>query len=384
MIKMYLPILTYHRLLEENPSQAIDPKRISVSAGQFRAHLRWLKRLGYQTVSLADYPERLRNHQPFPSKSFAITFDDGYEDVLTLGLPILQEMGFTAAVFAVPGEFGGLNRWDDGKARLMTEDQLRRLQKAGITIGAHTCSHVHLPQVSSDIAQREIAESKMKLEQTLGQAVTLFAYPYGEYNEAAEEAVRGTGFHAAFATDRAPREHDKHLFHLRRVVIFPRTNVWEILWKVQQWYPAYQDWKTNRWGGGAVGRHIMIVSPHRPIAPSPYRPIALWLPVIIWAAFIFYLSSIPHLRFLPNHWDFLVRKIGHLGVYGILARLLARALTGSTLWSWKKIFMWSLVLTMLYACTDEFHQSFVPGRSATVHDVLIDSAGAWLALGLRP
>src|SRR5579872_3062415 len=113
---MYLPILTYHRLLPQSPSQAVDPKRISVSAGQFRAHLRWLKRFGYQTVSLADYPDRLRNHRPLASKSFALTFDDGYEEVLTLGLPILQEMGFTATVFAVPGEFGGVNRWDDGKA----------------------------------------------------------------------------------------------------------------------------------------------------------------------------------------------------------------------------------------------------------------------------
>lgn len=112
--------------------------------------------------------------------------------------------------------------------------------------------------------------------------------------------------------------------------------------------------------------------------------LSLWLPVILWAAFIFYLSSIPHLRFLQSHWDFLFRKIGHLGVYGILARLVARALSGSTLWSWKKIFAGSLVLTILYACTDEFHQSFVPGRSATVHDVVIDSVGGWLALGVVP
>lgn len=239
----YLPILTYHRLLPQSPSQKMDPKRISVSAGQFRAHLRWLRRFGYQTVSLADYPEQLRNRQSLPLKSFAITFDDGYEDVLTLGLPILQEMGFTATVFAVPGENGGVNRWDDGKARLMTEDQLRQLQKAGITIGAHTCSHVHLPQVSGDMARREVTESKTKLERILNQPVTLFAYPYGEYNESSEQAVQAAGFRAAFATDRAPREHENHLFHLRRVVIFPRTNVWEALWKVQRWYPTYQDWR---------------------------------------------------------------------------------------------------------------------------------------------
>jgi len=113
--------------------------------------------------------------------------------------------------------------------------------------------------------------------------------------------------------------------------------------------------------------------------------IFLWLPVIVWAGFIFYLSSIPHLRFMENNLlDFIVRKIGHMGVFGILARLLARAFTGSTYWSWKKIFAASFVLTFLYACTDEYHQSFVPGRGPSVHDVAIDTVGAWLALGIRP
>jgi VanZ family protein len=111
----------------------------------------------------------------------------------------------------------------------------------------------------------------------------------------------------------------------------------------------------------------------------------LWLPVLIWAAFIFYLSSVPHLRFMENdQLDFVVRKIGHMGVFGILARLLARALTGSTYWSWKKIFFTSLVVTCLYAITDEYHQAFVPGRHASAKDVTIDTVGAWVALGLKP
>jgi VanZ family protein len=113
--------------------------------------------------------------------------------------------------------------------------------------------------------------------------------------------------------------------------------------------------------------------------------VSLWLPVLFWAAFIFYLSSIPHLRFLTNDlWDFIVRKIGHLGVFGILARLLARAFAGSRYWSWKKIFAWSLILTILYACTDEYHQTYVPGRHASATDVSIDTLGAWAALGFTP
>lgn len=118
---------------------------------------------------------------------------------------------------------------------------------------------------------------------------------------------------------------------------------------------------------------------------SLFACLSLWLPVLLWAGIIFYLSSIPYLRFLRNDtWDFVIRKLGHMGVYGILARLLARAFTGSTYWSWKKIFAWSLALSILYACTDECHQMFVAGRVGALHDVIIDGVGGWLALGLRP
>src|SRR5438552_2154045 len=118
----YLPILTYHRLMARDPTPGDDPKRISVSIRRFRRHLSWLTRLGYRSVSLNEYVRWLR-HPLSPSggegdrergRHFAIAFDDGYEEVFTLGLPILQEFGCTATVFAVPGEEH--NRWDDGSA----------------------------------------------------------------------------------------------------------------------------------------------------------------------------------------------------------------------------------------------------------------------------
>ena len=109
----------------------------------------------------------------------------------------------------------------------------------------------------------------------------------------------------------------------------------------------------------------------------------MWLPVLVWAALIFYLSSVPDLRFMEDSlWDLIVRKLGHMGVFAILARLVARALTGSTLWSWKKIFAASLILTFLYACSDEYHQRFVQGRHASMVDVMIDTTGAWAGLGI--
>jgi len=238
---MYLPILTYHRLLPGDPSRSVDPKRISVSQDQFRSHLRWLKRLGYSTIDLPQYVRRLRQNLAIAPRSIGITFDDGYEEVLTLGLPVLQEFGFTATVFAVSAE--ERNRWDDGNALLMKAAQLRQWREAGMEVGAHGCRHAHLTQVDRETARREIKDSKLKLEGLLGHAVTLLAYPYGESDPSIESLTREVGFEAAFATDRAPRDHYENLYRLRRTVVFPRNTIWEIFMKAQRWYPAYQDWK---------------------------------------------------------------------------------------------------------------------------------------------
>jgi peptidoglycan/xylan/chitin deacetylase (PgdA/CDA1 family) len=240
---MYIPILAYHRLMSQPPKPAVDPWRIAVSTAQFRSHLAWLSRWGYRTVPLPEYVRQLRGGQAPARKSFAITFDDGYEEVLTLALPLLQEFHFTATIFAVPGQLGGSNVWDDGQHRLLSADQLRALQQAGMTLGAHTCGHPHLTRMEADAARREIRDSRKFLEEIIRQPVTHFAYPYGECSPSVEALAREAGFEAAFATDRAPRDHEENLFRIRRVVVFPRTNAWELFWKMQAWYPAYQDWK---------------------------------------------------------------------------------------------------------------------------------------------
>jgi len=112
--------------------------------------------------------------------------------------------------------------------------------------------------------------------------------------------------------------------------------------------------------------------------------VRFWAPVVVWCGLIFWLSGIPHLKITEAWWDVIARKAAHIGEYAILARLLARALAGTTFWSWKKIFAGSLVLSILYAGTDEYHQTFVPGREGCLRDVTVDGVGAWLALGLTP
>jgi VanZ family protein len=134
-----------------------------------------------------------------------------------------------------------------------------------------------------------------------------------------------------------------------------------------------------------------------------------WLPVLIWLGFIFIgstdLMSAEHTsRFLIPflHWlkpdfspealaqvHFVLRKLGHVTEYAILAMLFWRALRRETdpqikavlrLRSGQTLFLSVWILCAIFAATDEFHQSFVPSRGAAWSDVMIDSAGAIFGL----
>jgi VanZ family protein len=109
------------------------------------------------------------------------------------------------------------------------------------------------------------------------------------------------------------------------------------------------------------------------------RAVALfWLPVFIWAGVIFAFSATPNLRFAQAaDLDFVIRKAGHMFVFGVLAVLVWRALAYSAI---RRAMLWSLALTVAYAATDEFHQSFTAGRHPALQDVGIDSVGALLFL----
>jgi VanZ family protein len=102
----------------------------------------------------------------------------------------------------------------------------------------------------------------------------------------------------------------------------------------------------------------------------------LWLPVLFWLWLIFFLSSIPNLKASQNPvLDEILRKTAHFLEYLILYVLFFRAL------NWqkpKKNFWLPFVLTFVYSFSDEFHQFFVPTRSARFYDVLIDGSGTFI------
>ncbi|MDF2678620.1 MAG: phosphotransbutyrylase [Bacillota bacterium] len=134
-----------------------------------------------------------------------------------------------------------------------------------------------------------------------------------------------------------------------------------------------------------------------------------WLPVILWMLIIFLFSSQPASdsdgfsrgftsilidiigRILPidvvtstgadviAKYNHIVRKLAHFTVYLILSILVANALENNKKFNYK-IFLYSLLICVFYAISDEFHQLFVSGRGCQIKDVLIDSIGSFMGL----
>jgi VanZ family protein len=102
-----------------------------------------------------------------------------------------------------------------------------------------------------------------------------------------------------------------------------------------------------------------------------------WIPGLIIMTVIFLLSSTPSNQ-IPNFgtWDVLVKKGSHLLGYGLLAQSYRYGFGGKKLnANWK-----AGSLAILYAISDEIHQSFIPGRNASVMDIGIDTIGILLSL----
>ena len=99
-----------------------------------------------------------------------------------------------------------------------------------------------------------------------------------------------------------------------------------------------------------------------------------WLPALIWMGLIFFVSAQPSLPSAPGRWDLLLKKGMHVAAYGILTALYLWALRGSGR-DERVIRVVSVILAVAYAMSDEYHQTFVPGRNGTWVDVAVDGVG---------
>jgi peptidoglycan/xylan/chitin deacetylase (PgdA/CDA1 family) len=188
-------IVAFHRVHD-----APDRRGLSVSCRMFERYCRFFKR-HFRVVALADLVTKLERGEAL-DRHLAITFDDGYRDNFENAVPILTQLSLPATFFIV-------SQWIDSdvvpwwdlehgvRYPWMRWDHVRSLTRLGFHVGAHTRTHVDLGTVTGATAHEEIRGGRVDLEQRLGQAADLFAYPYGGRRNMADEnrtLVKAAGF----------------------------------------------------------------------------------------------------------------------------------------------------------------------------------------------
>lgn len=199
--------LMYHRFGED--THAVTNVRIE----QFEAHIKELAEGPYTVLPVSEIVAALRSGKELPDRTVGITVDDAYLSVYTQAWPRLKAAGLPFTLFvatdAIDKRYGGMVSWD----------QIREMRAAGVEIGAHTASHLHMADALAPLNKAEMQQSLKRFEEELGERPILFAFPYGEASLETQAIIKEFGFKTAFGQHSGVASSAGNLMYLPRFAL---------------------------------------------------------------------------------------------------------------------------------------------------------------------
>ena len=190
--------------------------KLSVTPEMFERQMKYLAHKGW-AAPLTDVVAYAKGEKKLPSHAVAVTFDDGYHDLLTTVLPIITKYQIPITIF-VPSDVSARSG-ERAKRDICTWEELRILERTGlVSIESHSRTHAHLSRLSPHELTEEIAGSADDIERELGIRPRYHAYPYGERNPAIEAEAAKT-YAAAFGITEGVIQKGDDPFRLKRVQI---------------------------------------------------------------------------------------------------------------------------------------------------------------------
>jgi len=198
----------------------------------FADQIATLSACGWETIDISGLRAALAGTLRLPERAALITFDDGYRSVHDYALPVLQRLACPALLF-VPTDFVGRTNEFDSDVEpvepMCSWDELAELSRSGVAVQSHGKTHRAFSDISPAERRRELADSKAALEAGLEGAVDIFAYPYGDDADGADDvraALAGNGYRAAFGYGGGPFDLiGADRYRLARIAMGPDTDL---------------------------------------------------------------------------------------------------------------------------------------------------------------
>jgi len=197
-----IPILMYHSISDDPEPGIPGYYRVSTSPSRFREQMHWLKEQGYDAVGIPEALRRLEAQASDAARSVVLTFDDGFHDFLRHAWPVLRDCGQTATVFLPTAFIGAIRKSFKGR-ECLTWSEVRDLHRDGVSFGSHTVTHPKLYDLEWKDIQRELLDSRVRIEDEVQVPAICFAYPYAypqedrEFVHRFEQELVNQGYRAA-------------------------------------------------------------------------------------------------------------------------------------------------------------------------------------------
>ena len=203
-IKNSATVFMYHKFgVSKYPST-------SVTIDQIESHINELIKEKYNILPLEFIVDTIINDGILPLNTIGISVDDADKSFFEVGWPLFKKNNIPVTLFVTTGTIAENNK------NYLNWNQIRELKKEGVTIGAHSHTHAHMPDLEIEDIRKEIELSNKIFLKEIGEIPSLFAFPYGETSTEIMNLIKEYKFKVAFGQHSGIINETSNMYYLPR------------------------------------------------------------------------------------------------------------------------------------------------------------------------
>lgn len=189
-------VLTYHRIATDDAFEMMKglERKYAVSQSNFTAQLDLIRDLGFTFIDLDKFHKMVCHHTAPDQPSLLLTFDDGYESLHSVAMPMLTCRGVPGVVYVTTHKQSPIFCHGHFPERRLSDRQILDLERANLRVGAHGLTHCPLPSLSDSDLDLELTRPIDQLSKIVERPVLDLAIPLNLFDDRVMRRAKEVGY----------------------------------------------------------------------------------------------------------------------------------------------------------------------------------------------